>query len=109
MIPIFPGSRMPNYGRNSKLEKHFESKMNVLVDELDDILHSLENGPNKKSFVQNYKLTSVIDQLLDVALDFSDLYEQELKTNVSGHFFTTSTCFKSIISFHFLGSDEKAG
>lgn len=60
--------------------------MNVLVDELDDILHSLENGPNKKSFVQNYKLTSVIDQLLDVALDFSDLYEQELKTNVSGHF-----------------------
>ena len=89
MIPIFPGSRMPNYGRNSKLEKHFESKMNVLVDELDDILHSLENGPNKKSFVQNYKLTSVIDQLLDVALDFSDLYEQELKTNVSIHFVFT--------------------
>ena len=82
MVPIFPGSMMPKFGHRSKAEKQFEQQMNGLVTELDDILASLEENPSNKALTQNYQLTSVIDQLLDVALDFSNIYEQELKNNV---------------------------
>ena len=83
MIPIFPGVLNQQYLQRVKAEKQFESRMDKLVGELETILLSLDPKDFERSIFTNDQLTAVIDQLLDVALDFTDLFEQELMANVS--------------------------
>ena len=83
MIPIFPGVLNQQYLQKVKAEKQFESRMDKLVGELENILLSLDPKDVQRSIFTNDQLTAVIDQLLDVALDFTDLFEQELMANVS--------------------------
>ena len=83
MIPIFPGVLTQQYLQRVKAEKQFESRMDKLVGELETILLSLDPKDVERSIFTNDQLTAVIDQLLDVALDFTDLFEHELRTSVS--------------------------
>ena len=83
MIPIFPGVLNQQYLQRVKAEKQFESRMDKLVGELETILLSLDPKDVERSIFTNDQLTAVIDQLLDVALDFTDLFEHELRTSVS--------------------------
>ena len=83
MIPIFPGVLNQQYLQRVKAEKQFESRMDKLVGELETILLSLDPKDFERSIFTNDQLTAVIDQLLDVALDFTDLFEHELRTSVS--------------------------
>ena len=83
MIPIFPGVLNQQYLQKVKAEKQFESRMDKLVGELETILLSLDPKDFERSIFTNDQLTAVIDQLLDVALDFTDLFEHELRTSVS--------------------------
>ena len=83
MIPIFPGVLNQRYLQKVKAEKEFESRMDKLVGELEAILLTLDPKDVQTSIFTNHQLTGVIDQLLDVALDFTDLFQEELKTSVS--------------------------
>ena len=89
MIPIFPGVLNQQYLQRVKAEKQFESRMDKLVGELETILLSLDPKDFERSIFTNDQLTAVIDQLLDVALDFTDLFEHELRTSVSNKWIIT--------------------
>ena len=89
MIPIFPGVLNQQYLQKVKAEKQFESRMDKLVGELETILLSLDPKDFERSIFTNDQLTAVIDQLLDVALDFTDLFEHELRTSVSNKWVIT--------------------
>ena len=89
MIPIFPGVLNQQYLQRVKAEKQFESRMDKLVGELETILLSLDPKDFERSIFTNDQLTAVIDQLLDVALDFTDLFEHELRTSVSNKWLIT--------------------
>ena len=89
MIPIFPGVLNQQYLQRVKAEKQFESRMDKLVGELETILLSLDPKDFERSIFTNDQLTAVIDQLLDVALDFTDLFEHELRTSVSNKWVIT--------------------
>ena len=89
MIPIFPGVLNQQYLKRVKAEKQFESRMDKLVGELETILLSLDPKDFERSIFTNDQLTAVIDQLLDVALDFTDLFEHELRTSVSNKWVIT--------------------